>query len=197
MTSPVSIPYPYMYLVYTDVNEDFDVYGYFWDYEWVHYSFQPNGNVLIWKLNLQTLSKEWLLVLGGDAIYDVNGVLAPTDSLAYIYGWRFPFGDSLRHDGDAFVWRVSNGVVTSTLGASPENVASIYPNPTNNIVKIATAKSYAPTIELYSLEGKLVFRKSYENANNFEMDISNLPRGVYLLRFVAEGFEFEEKVVKE
>ena len=197
MTNPTSASYPYMYLVDGDVNEDFDVYGFWWDYEWIHYSFANSSNVVVWQVDMRTLKKNWLLVLGGDAIYDVNGVLAPTDSVVYVYGWRFPFGDTLRHDGDAFVWKISNGVVTSTLGTSPGNVATIFPNPTNDVLKITTAKSYSPTIELYSLEGKLLFRKSYGNANNFELDISNLPGGVYLIRFVAEGFVFEEKVIKK
>lgn len=57
----------------------------------------------------------------------------------------------------------------------------IFPNPTNERIKIRLQKEMAIELSLYSLLGKEVLKKSYEATPLIEMDISAIPNGVYFL----------------
>ena len=60
-----------------------------------------------------------------------------------------------------------------------ENLASLYPNPTSNIVKIE-AKNIQ-NISIYNMLGEMVFESS-ASGNEFECDFSNNESGVYIVR---------------
>ena len=56
----------------------------------------------------------------------------------------------------------------------------MFPNPTNGLVNIITSiDSY--TVEIYDLSGKLIF--SDIGSNNFNMNLSDIEKGVYLVHF--------------
>ncbi len=141
------------------------------------------------------------ILLGGDAIYSPFGIIAPSDSVCIVYGWRFPFGDLTRTDGDAFIWKISwnSGIVTSVLGETPEYVFKMFPNPASERLQVQGKTKHATTLLLRSSDGKELLRKEFSAETTLrELDVSNLPKGVYVLEILSEtGWIFSEKVVLE
>lgn len=76
----------------------------------------------------------------------------------------------------------------------------VYPNPIkDNLINI-NAGSYFENetpIEIYDLKGQLVFSKSYKTSENqLKLDVTSLPKGVYILKIVAEEEIFNYKIIK-
>lgn len=73
----------------------------------------------------------------------------------------------------------------SDVAELDENLASVYPNPTSDIVKIEAEN--IQTISIYNMLGEMVF-ESAASGNAFEYDFSNNESGVYLVRIeTAQG----------
>lgn len=71
----------------------------------------------------------------------------------------------------------------------------VYPNPTKHILQISN-NSIITSIEINSIEGKKVFRKSGFD-NFFNIDVSELTNGVYFMRIKGESEEKTIKFIKE
>ncbi len=172
---------------------------FFSSYEYLHTSFMDTSNAFkIHKIGKDSFVKKWSLLLGDDDYYSVRGILTLSDTSCIVYGWRFPLGDTTRTDGDAFVWKITDlGIVTS-LGASPRHSLILYPNPTTDLLKVRSNEAIRPDIGLYTLNGKLLRKKTFPKENEFTLHLSNLPSGTYLLEIqTSSGRKFTEKVVIE
>ncbi len=69
----------------------------------------------------------------------------------------------------------------------------IYPNPTAGIINLKDFKNPAD-IKIYGTNGQLL--KSFQEVNN-KIDFSDLPTGVYILKFISDDKTVIWKVVKE
>ncbi len=114
---------------------------------------------------------------------------------------------------DGNCWRISidnNGNFVSTSITCPCNSANvpeqknnqeinIYPNPVQNIVniEIISQKSKYFNIEIYTIQGKLIFLKQYKTSP-LSIDISDLSNGIYMLKIKDENGNIikNEKIVK-
>jgi len=76
-----------------------------------------------------------------------------------------------------------------------ENI-SVYPNPTNNILNIEVQENSKPLqVTLYNTLGKEVMRT---NLSSSQINIANLPQGLYLLNISSNGKILNtEKIVKK
>ncbi len=168
-----------------------------YEWSWLHGFYGPNYFAVIGTdKNFQTRQ----ILLGGDAWYEVRGIIAPTDSISISYGWRFPLGDTTRMDGDAFIWKITwDGLVTPILGKAPKYVFKIFPNPAKNILKISGKTKEATTFLLRSAKSKEILTQKFPARQEYwELDVSQIPRGIYLLEILTErGARFTEKVVLE
>ncbi len=195
----VALHFPNAY-VFSD-NNGADFYNPFlWDYEYIHYSTNQVPYVTLDCIDVRSLSSEWRYVIGGNDLYQINGLLSPSENVAYLYGWSFPLGDTLRHDGDAFIWKITwDGLVTPILGKAPKYAFKIFPNPAKNILKISGKTKETTTFLLRSTDGKEVLTQKFPaGQEDWELDVSQVPRGIYLLEILTEGgARFTEKVVPE
>ncbi|WP_146190730.1 T9SS type A sorting domain-containing protein [Polaribacter aquimarinus] len=87
--------------------------------------------------------------------------------------------------------------ISSSGTASVDDVfnskISIYPNPTRDLINISTSESIL-SVEIFNIIGKKVFSNS--NLQNKKIDISNLSRGVYMMKF-TNGTSFAiKRIVK-
>lgn len=80
---------------------------------------------------------------------------------------------------------------TQGIHEADNNTITIYPNPTNGIVKIASDD--VTRIDVYNVNGQLVKSVSKYSV----IDISNLPSGVYTLRVVTVQSTFVCRVIKQ
>ena len=88
-----------------------------------------------------------------------------------------------------------NFVVEPEMGTNDfeANTITVYPNPTIGILNIQSEKSIGK-IEVFGLTGQLI--KTFENTN--QIDISDLNKGVYVMKIQSENFTSKTlKVIKK
>mgnify|MGYP002634212331 FL=1 len=80
-------------------------------------------------------------------------------------------------------WEFVYGNVGGNLGMdeTEASTASVYPNPSNDIINISLDKGELLKIELYSMTGRLLF-KQYLNSSTYTLNIGDYPSGAYLVR---------------
>ena len=71
-----------------------------------------------------------------------------------------------------------------------------FPNPTNNFVNIETKESKIQKVELYDINGKLLFVEIH-NSNKVKIDISSLEKGIYFLKLFAKEGILNSKIIKK
>lgn len=69
----------------------------------------------------------------------------------------------------------------------------VYPNPVKDVLNINTDKK-VNSIEIFSLTGQLI--RKLDN-NSKQVNVSDLKKGVYLLRVKSEGKDESFKIVKD
>jgi type IX secretion system substrate protein len=153
-------------------------------------------------------------------IFEITEIAILEDSLYLpaipetLYSWiNCVSGDTLQSNNDPyFVPKVSGTyycsvsnencyidtdcLTFSILGLEPEMSIEIYPNPTQNILYIGSQSSRPYTLTLYSENGEIIITKSSKNINE-ELDISNLPNGIYLLHISYSTFSQVHKLIKD
>lgn len=68
----------------------------------------------------------------------------------------------------------------------------IYPNPTSDILTVKTLKKI-DLIEVYNTLGKLLLQESTSN----RVDLSNLSKGLYIIKIKINGAVFSKKIIKQ
>ncbi|MCX6352123.1 MAG: T9SS type A sorting domain-containing protein [Bacteroidetes bacterium] len=81
-----------------------------------------------------------------------------------------------------------------TVGIEEENFNTtsgikVYPNPAKDLVNI-TSKSRMQSIEIYSMDGKLILHKNTANQTQTDISTQSL-KGIYLLKIITENMEAE------
>ncbi|HRP88542.1 MAG TPA: T9SS type A sorting domain-containing protein [Edaphocola sp.] len=79
---------------------------------------------------------------------------------------------------------------TSIADVISKNNLNLYPNPAKDKLLIATDNGIHPQAQLYIFDsfGKLVYsQKVSNNSQNIEIDIQNLPSGIYFIRMALRG----------
>ncbi len=91
-------------------------------------------------------------------------------------------------------------IFASTMRISGTNdiKAQVFPNPFTNALNISftAIPNGEVNVFMYDIHGKLIYSKPYSATQNILLEISNLSKGVYLLRLQTEGAFFNEKVIK-
>lgn len=87
-------------------------------------------------------------------------------------------------------------VIAPPLAASnaTKSQLSVYPNPVKDILNITTADRKVTEVTFYSADGKLV-KSVTENVAN--VNVSSLPKGVYIVKVKTSDSEKSFKVIKE
>ncbi len=75
-------------------------------------------------------------------------------------------------------------------------VATIFPNPTTNIVNIQLAESAPAIVTIISLDGKVLMKKELSLSNS-QLDLSSLPTATYLLSVKTDKGEYSQKIIKQ
>ena len=65
-----------------------------------------------------------------------------------------------------------------------ENGVEVFPNPATNIIYVLNGTPGA-TVEIYNLNGVLITTETMDN--QFAIQISNLPQGIYFLNLPSAG----------
>lgn len=71
---------------------------------------------------------------------------------------------------------------------------NIYPNPFKNEISIKLTKTSDYSIEVYNIDGKKVY--SSFSQNSFDVNLSFLPSGIYILNINNESENYQQKIIK-
>ncbi len=135
---------------------------------------------------------------GAGAIYHAPIVLlkpnfnAKAGANAHIY----PVGCS-----NTFIARQSQTVSNienqeATIRVKKE-IITISPNPNNGIFKININEVSEGTIIVTDLYGFTVFKTEFKNQNEFEMNLQDNPKGIYIVKVVSGDQTYTSKIIKE
>ena len=70
-----------------------------------------------------------------------------------------------------------------------------YPNPVSDIVMIESATS-VNRYEIYDVKGAVV-RSEAVDSNSFEINVNNLPSGIYFIKIASEGMIQTKRFIKK
>ena len=71
--------------------------------------------------------------------------------------------------------------ITTGIDDIESTTASVYPNPSSDLINISADKGEILKIELFSMTGRLIFKKDL-NSKTFTLNIADYPSGVYQMR---------------
>ena len=90
------------------------------------------------------------------------------------------------------------GVYNETIMFNSQPV--VFPNPIkNNMIHVNSVDFYENEVpvEIYDLTGKLLFSKTYQpTTNQLKIDVSSMPKGIYLLKVASKENTFNYKIIK-
>lgn len=77
-----------------------------------------------------------------------------------------------------------------------ENGANVAPNPSNGIFKIYIEKQTQGTIEISDLYGFIVLQTKFKNENEFQINMQDSPKGIYIVRIILTDRTYTQKIIK-
>ena len=83
------------------------------------------------------------------------------------------------------------GISTAVIG----NAGNIYPNPAADFITIDGGKNgVINSIELYTLEGKLLITTNVNGLTKTQINVSKLPTGMYILQVNGKDYRYSNKI---
>lgn len=114
-----------------------------------------------------------------------------------------PFSYDFRYESDFIYLDITNniGSVATFFDNSlnqqkfTKHSISIYPNPSSDYVNIEIKNQSIEKISIFDMTGKLVLEKN--NVSNRQISISNLKKGVYIIKIETPIGIFQNKLIKK
>jgi hypothetical protein len=72
----------------------------------------------------------------------------------------------------------------------------IYPNPSSNILYVLSSVEQVEWMELYTISGRCIFKQQAAKLPPYTLDISNLQKGLYILKVKTRSETYQMKVIK-
>jgi hypothetical protein len=154
------------------------------------------GSIFLGRLgSLTSVTVNW----SDPALVTVNATNFFRDLTQANITLNVPYGTASLYGASTSVWKGLNIVEQPSLGIhniEQELGAAIYPNPTdgNLTLKMNTASNVDVTV--YDLNGRALLNKKVNDTQS-EINISNQPSGVYLLKVKADNGEFSKRIIKQ
>ena len=79
-------------------------------------------------------------------------------------------------------------------------IVNVYPNPSSGLfnIELKGFKEEKLNVSVYNAQGQLVYQRAYEASNkqeNFKLDLREMAKGVYTLRFESKSINHVEKLI--
>ena len=71
-----------------------------------------------------------------------------------------------------------------------------FPTATAGLLTIRSQGDGPATVQVYNLNGAVLQQQSFATANSLEIDLSQLPNGVYLVAVQTGGQRYQERIMK-
>lgn len=145
--------------------------------------------------NFSSYTYSWIPTTGVSNPTVQNPVLKPNLTTNYFVTVYNSFGCA---STDSILITLDTCTVVNELNENVDII--IYPNPSTGVFTISKSGSLKEklTIKLYSLEGKLIIEKIFqENEQSIVMDISEQSKGIYYLQLIMNENTFVKKILKD
>lgn len=159
---------------------------------------QPKANELIWESSYEEALADYTLLRSTDAIdwQPVTTIKAHNEPTIYKVTdealTTITYYQLLTRDLDGTERKF--GPITVQRDAVE---VQLYPNPTMGLLQVRlTDPNEAAQVEVLNLQGRVVQSRTVTKANQ-ELDLTTLPRGVYLLKVQQSGKIIARRVVKQ
>ncbi|RYZ95790.1 MAG: T9SS type A sorting domain-containing protein, partial [Sphingobacteriaceae bacterium] len=105
----------------------------------------------------------------------------------------------LKNGGQDYSLIVSGGSINGSSSASTEKVLSAFPTPANDLLTVLfkVKKAGVLKMSLVNMSGRMVYsteRNAPAGNFNTQLDVTNIPTGVYALRIVSASKVYSQKV---
>lgn len=127
-----------------------------------------------------------------------DGTQAWGDSITHSYATKGKYRVCAMAYFECTEVTVCDSLVAGEIGLGEESFVdlAIYPNPTNSLLYLENLPKHS-SVKLYNLNGKLLLQEAFKGENS-SLDLSDLPKGVYLLGIESsEGAKIFKKVLKD
>ena len=127
----------------------------------------------------------------------INNV--PIGVLAFqpiVYNNEIYFGGNYPTQG-VELWKLTdNSLSTKDYNNAITQKLNIFPNPASNIVTIKMDDEIEiENVEIYNLIGKKVISENVNNQKNIELNVSNLSKGIYVVKAKVNNFIISKKLI--
>ena len=145
------------------------------------------SSFILHKLNKNYTTK-WTKRYGGDAYYEMYGVLAKDDGGCLMYGTRYDYNNTPKYD--AYILNVdAEGLVTSEsfIPMSLQTV-TVFPNPSNGLVSFDYKEPLRDIqIRVVDAKGSVVHQVKQSEGILPTLDLSFLNNGVYFIQILEQN----------
>jgi len=140
-----------------------------------------------------------------------SGSLSRADQHAVINDLLVPYYDFFLK-GDATAWGQFNNLLATDTRITVQNscsisaneeinnsiAVSIYPNPASNDITIETTENTLHTIEILDYQGRTIhLQNNIKEDYVIQLNLSNIPDGLYLVKLTTEEGMVTRKIVKQ
>lgn len=159
-----------------------------------------NGRYLVPMVD-ENLNLLGMKSLGKDGYqYDMKGMQATDDLGCVVTGTVHDNANSPSWDWDTFIRKIMPDQIVGVAEETEDPNDSdyfIYPNPGNNIIRIATARHGVEAC-FVDMQGNIAMRSTIDQGLDHSLDVSDLPSGSYIIIFTDdEGFTEKIKWIKQ
>lgn len=148
----------------------------------------------------------WAQAVGGTQIDNVQNVSTDASGNILLTGVfessAISFGSSTLINNtnntynftDLFIVKLSGGV-TGMEENSKQSTVLIYPNPSNGQFVVQKLENAANAIEIYNSLGEVIYKSIFIKSSS-AIDLSNQPKGIYLIKIISENKTiFNKKII--
>ena len=90
--------------------------------------------------------------------------------------------------------KTTDGGVTGITENNKEGSRKVYPNPSAGIFQLSTINYKGPKVEIYNVMGEKIFQSAI-CSQQYVIDISSQPSGIYFLQLKTETESFSQKII--
>lgn len=160
----------------------------------------PNSLESSWTLNASNFNNNVTTIS-----IEENELIEGTNTLTAVITDNSNLQDIDNHESIHFytvTWTIDNSTLSTFDIAAEENRfdIQIFPNPTENILSIKSKNSKGSnmSVDITSIDGKVVFQTDLLNLETNEININQLSRGIYILNFYSDStLLMSKKIIKK
>jgi hypothetical protein len=122
-------------------------------------------------------------------------------TLSEVCVWTLPFPpegveiDTTDSPNVCFETDCDGSCAATGINVNSQSGLSIYPNPTNNILTVETEQSGQLSIQITSLNGRLLYSDKNEGPTH-QIDLSSFRKGVYIITIRSRDYVITERIIK-